>query len=137
MGKKAEIQKLDEKGKSKEMALKRSQAMLDEDVARFDTFLQANDSKAHRALKSAEELSKLKAEKLSKMKTVRGRIAQVQSEIAKYKDQKEECTRFKSFLDQLTPSEWKSRQGELKRQAAARKKQVWFDVKNGEIEEKI
>merc|ERR1712194_264637 len=37
----------------------------------------------------------------------------------------------------MGPSEWKSRQGELKRQAAARKKQVWFDGKNGEIEEKI
>merc|ERR1712194_543560 len=106
--KKAEIQKLDEKGKAKELALKRSQAMLDEDVSRFDTFLQANDSKAHRALKTAEELGKLKAEKLTKMKGVRGRIAQVQSEIAKYREQKDECTRFKSFLDRLTPPEWKN-----------------------------
>ena len=46
--KKAEILKLDEKGRMKEEALRKSQAMLDEDVTRFDTFLQSNDAMAHK-----------------------------------------------------------------------------------------
>ena len=57
--KKAEILKLDEKARAKETALKMSQQMLDEDVTRFDTFLQANDAKAHKAMKHAEEMSKV------------------------------------------------------------------------------
>jgi len=40
--KRAEILRLDEKARMKEEALKKSQAMLDEDVTRFETFLQAN-----------------------------------------------------------------------------------------------
>ena len=83
--KKAEILKLDEKGKAKEQALCKSQQMLDEDVARFDTFLQANDAKAHSAMRRAEEMSKIKQERLSKIKGLRGKIAQIQSEISKYK----------------------------------------------------
>merc|ERR1719326_1755257 len=60
--KKAEILKLDEKARMKEEALKKSQAMLDEDVTRFDTFLQANDAKAHKAMKQAEDMTKRKQE---------------------------------------------------------------------------
>lgn len=82
--KKAEILKLDEKGKAKEQALCKSQQMLDEDVARFDTFLQANDAKAHSAMRRAEEMSKIKQERLAKIKGLRGKIAQIQSEISKY-----------------------------------------------------
>ena len=40
--KKAEILKLDEKARAKEAALKKSQMLLDEDVTRFDTFLQVS-----------------------------------------------------------------------------------------------
>merc|ERR1712217_424364 len=60
--KKAEILKLDEKAKQKEEALKKSQQMLDEDVTRFDQFLQSNDQKAHKAMKNAEEKTKIKTD---------------------------------------------------------------------------
>merc|ERR1711948_60201 len=66
--KKAEILKLDEKAKQKEEALKKSQQMLDEDVTRFDQFLQNNDAKAHKAMKQAEDMSKKKQEALQKIK---------------------------------------------------------------------
>ncbi len=58
--KKAEILKLHEKAAMKEEALKKSQQMLEEDVTKFDTFLHANDAKAHKAMKQAEELMKAK-----------------------------------------------------------------------------
>ncbi len=32
-----------------------------------------------------------------------------QSEISKQKELKEECVKFKSFLDKLTPAEWRGR----------------------------
>merc|ERR1719327_1518506 len=61
--KKAEILKLDEKAKQKDEALKKSQAMLEEDVTRFDAFLQNNDQNAHRAMKDAEDMTKKKQER--------------------------------------------------------------------------
>lgn len=84
-------------------------------MTRFDTFLQANDAKAHKAMKHAEEMTKVKQERLQKIKHLRGKIAQIQSEISKYKEQKEECVKFRKFLDHLTPQEWKQKQAELRR----------------------
>merc|ERR1712203_292690 len=66
--KKAEILKLDERAKQKEEALNKSQQMLEEDVTRFDAFLQSNDQKAHKAMKNAEDMTKKKQEALQKIK---------------------------------------------------------------------
>merc|ERR1719230_1553618 len=105
--KRAEILKLDEKARMKEEALKKSQAMLDEDVTRFDTFLQANDAKAHKAMKHAEDMTKKKQEKLSRIKALKASISAIQSEISKHKEQREECEKYKKFLEDLTSEEWK------------------------------
>jgi len=63
--KKAEILKLVEKAVQKDDALKKSQQMLDEDVSRFDAFLQNNDQKAHKAMKDAEEETKKEARSIA------------------------------------------------------------------------
>merc|ERR1712113_288053 len=64
--KKAEIVKLEEKATRKEEALKASQQQLEEDIQKFDAFLQLNDQKAHKAMKTAEERTKKKNEKQQK-----------------------------------------------------------------------
>merc|ERR1711904_462787 len=84
--KKAEILKLDEEAKMKDDALKKSQAMLDEDVTRFDTFLQANDAKAHKAMKEAEDKTKKKQEKMQRIKQLKSEISIRLSEISKHKE---------------------------------------------------
>lgn len=122
---KAEILKLDEKAKQKEEALKKSQQMLDEDVTRFDAFLQNNDQKAHKALKSAEEKTKIKNDKIQKIKHLRSQLSAIQSEIAKFKEQKDECIKFKQFLSKLTPLEWKEKKKEEKTQRKTSRKQSW------------
>merc|ERR1719299_144299 len=123
--KKAEILKLDEKTKMKEDALKKSQAMLDEDVTRFDTFLQANDAKAHKAMKHAEDMTKKKQEKMQRIKQLRSQISAIQSEISKHKEQKEECIKFKTFLEKLTPIEWKEKKAQLKLERKGQRKKMW------------
>jgi hypothetical protein len=135
--KKAEILKLDEKAKMKDDALKKSQAMLDEDVTRFDTFLQANDAKAHKAMKQAEDMTKKKQEKMQRIKTLKSQISVIQSEISKHKEQKEECIKFKTFLEKLTPIEWKDKQSQLKVERQQRRKQQWIAKKMDDIEVKI
>lgn len=112
--KKAEILKLDEKAKQKDEALKKSQQMLDEDITRFDTFLQNNDHKAHQAMKNAEEQTKIKQDKLQRIKHLKSQLSAVQSEIAKHREQKEECLKYKGFLEKLTPQEWREEQVQKK-----------------------
>jgi len=135
--KKAEILKLDEKAKMKDDALKKSQAMLDEDVTRFDTFLQANDAKAHKAMKEAEDKTKKKQEKMQRIKQLKSEISIRLSEISKHKEQKEECIKFKTFLEKLTPVEWKEMQAQLKQERKKTRKQMWISKEMEKIQQKI
>merc|ERR1711904_594095 len=131
--KKAEILKLDEKAKMKDDALKKSQAMLDEDVTRFDTFLQANDAKAHKAMKQAEDMTKKKQEKMQKIKQLQSQISAIQSEISKHKEQKEECLKYKVFLENLTPQEWKVLKAHEKVERKKKRRENWIQKRLDEI----
>lgn len=135
--KKAEILKLDEKARAKDAALRKSTQMLEEDVARFDTFLQANDAKAHKAMKHAEDMTKKKVDKQQRIKVLKTHISAVMSDIAKHKEQKEEYGKLKRFLDKLTPNEWKDNQKKERVEKMDRQKHEWVEDKLKEINAKI
>ena len=120
--KKAEIEKLDEKVRLREEALKKSQQMLEEDVSRFDSFLQSNDAKAHKAMKTAEDLTKKKQEKMQRIKQLKSQTSAIHSEISKHREQKEECEKYKKFLEDLTPADWTNAQQDLREQKKEKKK---------------
>mmetsp|Transcript_30133 Transcript_30133/g.65119 ORF Transcript_30133/g.65119 Transcript_30133/m.65119 type:complete len:573 (+) Transcript_30133:176-1894(+) len=120
--KKAEILKLDERGKHKEEALIKSEQILNEDNDRFDTFLISNDDKAHRALQNAEVMTKKKQEAMQKIKQLKSKLSALQTEIAKHREQKEECMKYKAFLEKLTPQEWKDLKAEEKRKRKHKRK---------------
>jgi len=131
--KKAEILKLDEKAKQKDEALKKSQQMLEEDVARFDAFLQNNDQKAHQAMKNAEEETKKKQDRLQRIKHLKSQLSAVQSEIAKHREQKEECLKYKAFLEKLTPQEWRDEQTQKKQTRKHKRRQDFVGKRMVEI----
>mmetsp|Transcript_127127 Transcript_127127/g.368035 ORF Transcript_127127/g.368035 Transcript_127127/m.368035 type:complete len:566 (-) Transcript_127127:56-1753(-) len=135
--KKAEILKLDERAKQKEEALKKSQQMLEEDVSRFDAFLQSNDQKAHKAMKNAEEMTKKKQDRLQKIKQLKSQLSALQSEIAKHREQKDECLKYKSFLEKLTPLEWKEAVVQEKLERKRRRKKAKVDRKMVENQAKM
>lgn len=122
---KAEILKLDERAKKKDEALKRSQQMLEEDVMRFDAFLQQTDKNAHKALKNAEEKTKIKTEKIQKIRHLRSQLSAITAEIAKLSEQKDECIKFKGFLEKLTPQEWKDEKDNEKVERQLSRKRQW------------
>mmetsp|Transcript_118162 Transcript_118162/g.294734 ORF Transcript_118162/g.294734 Transcript_118162/m.294734 type:complete len:578 (+) Transcript_118162:91-1824(+) len=125
--KKAEIMKLDERAKQKEEALKKAQQLLDEDVTRFDAFLQQNDQKAHKAMKSAEDTTRKKQEKIQQIKQIRTQLAALQSEIARHRERKDECLKYKDFLVKLTPHEWKLARQQDKSDRKLQRKKDWVD----------
>lgn len=130
--KKAEIIKLDEKAKQKEEALKKSQQMLDEDVQKFDAFLQNNDQKAHKAMRNAEEMTKKKQDRMQRIKQLKSQLSAVQSEIVKHRETKDECIGYKKFLEDLTPLEWKDQKEQEKKERKRHRKQVWVDRRMAE-----
>jgi len=135
--KNAEIRKLIEKTSRKDDALKKSQQMLDEDVGRFDEFLQKNDQKAHKAMKDAEEETKKKQDRLQRIKQLKSQLSAVQSEIAKHREQKEECMKYKSFLEKLTPPDWKHKTAEDKVRRKQDRRKRWVDGEMAKIDAKI
>ncbi|WIA23526.1 hypothetical protein OEZ85_000262 [Tetradesmus obliquus] len=62
--KRAETRKLEERARQREEALKKSEAMLEEDGLRFDAFLKENDEKVQEAIKRADTEAKAKQDKL-------------------------------------------------------------------------
>ena len=108
--KREEIRKLEEKAHLKEDALHRSEQMLEEDAIRFDSFLKENDKKAHDAIKKAEEETRKKQEKVFEIKRLTQHIQQLNSDIIKNKETLDECLKYKTFLDDLTPQQWISDQ---------------------------
>ncbi|CAE7312076.1 FAP100 [Symbiodinium sp. CCMP2456] len=135
--KKAEILKLDARAKDKEEALNKSKQMLDKDVERFDTFLSTNDSKAHAAMKNADETAKQKQERVGRIKSLKSQLSAIQSEIAKHREQKDECLRFKDFLVNLTPGEWKEQKREEKKQRKHERRRIAVDARMEDIEERM
>ncbi|KAF4720723.1 Coiled-coil domain containing, partial [Perkinsus olseni] len=112
--KRKEIRKLEEKAKMKGKALEKSKQVLEEDIARFDKFLQANDALAHKAMKTADNLSKKKQERTVKLKQLKAQLLVIQSDITKLQEQMEDCLKYKTFLEKLTPAEWTAQQQEVK-----------------------
>lgn len=113
--KRDEIRKLDENASAKEDALQRCESMLEEDAQRFDIFLKENDKKAQDAIRLAEKETKTRMEKVQEIKKLNQKLQLVQSSNNKHKSGLEECLRYKSFLEELTPSNWFQEQNEKKR----------------------
>lgn len=124
--KKAEIVRLEEKAKMKEEALAKSQQMLDADTKKFEEFLQDRLARATKANKDAEAHAKRKQDKLQKIRQIKSQIDGVQSEIGKFREVREECSRYKQFLRKLTPSEWSEEQREIKLSRKQQRREKWI-----------
>lgn len=125
--KREEIRKLEEKAQMKEEALVRSERTLEEDAMRFDAYLKDNDKKAHEAIKKAEEETKRKQEKTHEIKRLQQQIQLLTSEMTKHREALEDCLRYKSFLDMLTPSEWITQQEEEQKLKHEQRRQAIFE----------
>eukprot|EP00199_Chlamydomonas_sp_CCMP681_P000248 CAMPEP_0119104450 /NCGR_PEP_ID=MMETSP1180-20130426/2658_1 /TAXON_ID=3052 ORGANISM="Chlamydomonas cf sp, Strain CCMP681" /NCGR_SAMPLE_ID=MMETSP1180 /ASSEMBLY_ACC=CAM_ASM_000741 /LENGTH=553 /DNA_ID=CAMNT_0007089215 /DNA_START=31 /DNA_END=1692 /DNA_ORIENTATION=- len=104
--KRAEIQKLEERARQREEALKKSEQMLEEDALRFDAFLKENDEKVQEAIKRAEMEAKAKQDKVLEIKRLTTSTAALRSEMNKFEEQLEDCRKYKEFLDAITPPEF-------------------------------
>eukprot|EP00747_Dinoflagellata_sp_TGD_P184013 gnl/TRDRNA2_/TRDRNA2_39298_c1_seq1.p1 gnl/TRDRNA2_/TRDRNA2_39298_c1~~gnl/TRDRNA2_/TRDRNA2_39298_c1_seq1.p1 ORF type:complete len:472 (+),score=185.45 gnl/TRDRNA2_/TRDRNA2_39298_c1_seq1:3-1418(+) len=99
--------------------------MLDDDTKRFEEFLQERIAKAQSTMKEAETHAKRKQDKVQRIKQLKAQISSVHSEISKLKEVREECMRYKRFLEKLTSSEWKKQQEEIKAARKAKRKEQW------------
>lgn len=135
--KKAEIVRLDDETRAKEEALARSQEMLDEDAKRFESFMQEKMTRAQTGTREAEAWTKRKQEKLQKIKTMRQQIASGSSEMAKQREVFDELTKYKHFLDRLTPDDYKEEQRQIKLARKAKRKERWIKERMAPILQRL
>ncbi|KAK9916483.1 hypothetical protein WJX75_003220 [Coccomyxa subellipsoidea] len=102
----AEMRRLGERTRQYEAALGHAEATLQEDAAAFDGFLKESDEKVQQAMRRADAEMKLKQEKATELKKLNNTLAAAQSEVRKAEEQTEECKRYATFLDSVTPPEW-------------------------------
>lgn len=105
--KKDEMKKLEDLALAEEQKLERAEQYLEEDATMFDEFLKENDRNSVEAIKIAEAETKAKLEKVMEIKKSHSVLMSVKSEISKYEEILKEYLLYKTFLEKLSPQEWK------------------------------
>lgn len=100
--KKEEIDKLETFALVREDGLKRSEAMLNEDIEHLQKFWEKCKRDSHSAMKEAEDASKKKVKKQQKLNRISDEIQGVTTHIQKHEETMIECQKYKRFLDKLS-----------------------------------
>uniref|UniRef100_A0A667WH23 Cilia and flagella associated protein 100 n=1 Tax=Myripristis murdjan TaxID=586833 RepID=A0A667WH23_9TELE len=106
----SEIKKLQEAVVKEERRLKRAEQMLEDDTLLFEEFLKENDRNSTEAVKTAEQETKSKLEKMAEIKRLTTEMMSIQSEISKNEEILKDYKRYKEFLFNLSPPEWQEAQ---------------------------
>jgi hypothetical protein len=133
--KREETSKLEATAAADEEGLRKAEVMLEEDAIRFDAFLKQTDASAHEALKEAEAMARVKADKLHELKKLKHGIASVTAEKARLREALDEFRRYKAFLDGLTPKEWIEERYKEQMQERERRRAANLGAKVGAWEE--
>ncbi len=113
--------------------IKAEEARLEESIKRFDTILEENDNKAQEAERQFEKESKNKHEKVQDIKLLEQQIKATRSDIMKQTESLEECSKYKDFLDSLTPSSWFSDFSEKKRERQRARRRARIEKRKKEF----
>ncbi|XP_072539230.1 cilia- and flagella-associated protein 100 isoform X2 [Salminus brasiliensis] len=115
--KREEIEQLEEVASREEKKLMRAEKMLEDDTMLFDSFLKENDKNSVEAIKTAEQETKAKLEKMAEIKRITAKMVAIKSDISKYEDILQEYKLYKDFLFKLSPLEWQEKQKEKNRRS--------------------
>lgn len=120
-----EIQKIQQRCKSKEAALLRSSKLLDEDSKGFNDHMEKKRKAAEDAIAKANAEAAEKKKLDQKIKELESERASINTEIGRHNDNLEALEKHKSFLDLLTPAEWKVDQEQKRHTRKNRVKEAW------------
>eukprot|EP00956_Cyclotella_meneghiniana_P019056 scaffold32305_cov57-Cyclotella_meneghiniana.AAC.6 len=112
--------------KDREDELKAKEERLTESIKKFDAFLKETDEKTRNAQRLAEEETAKRDMKQQEIADIKNQLKAVEFLIAKHKNDLEECSRSKQFIDSLTPPSWfdKCAAEKKKRQQQRRKERI-------------
>ena len=101
--KRAEILKLESEAARREETLAAAEAKLVEDARRFDASLKENDLRVREAIRAGKREAERKNEKAAEIKRLTADIVVAETALSEREERREDCKRYKAFLDTLTP----------------------------------
>ncbi|XP_067088057.1 cilia- and flagella-associated protein 100-like [Osmerus mordax] len=105
------IQQLLDVAEEEERRVVQAERTLDQDVSLFDVFLKENDRNSVQAIKTAEQATRNKLEKMSEIKTITSKMVAIKSHIFRSEETLREYEVYRKFLLRLSPPAWQQRQG--------------------------
>ena len=113
--KRAEILKLESEAARREETLTTAEAKLVEDARRFDASLKENELRVREAIRAGKREAERKNEKAAEIKRLTADIVVAETALSEREERREDCKRYKAFLDTLTPKAFFEAQDEKRR----------------------
>ena len=110
--KKEELQRLAQLEREEEENLKVKEAEVNLFRDQFRTFLESDGKTTMEARRAAEEKAKERIEVSMQIKQISSQISALRNEIAHCDEKLQECKAYKSFLEQITPKDWRKQHPE-------------------------
>jgi len=105
--KREEMRKLEKLAREEEQKLLIAEQCLEDDAVTFDLFLKENDKNSVEAIKQAEAETKAKLERVASVKRLSNVLRGIETEISKYEENLSELRRYREFVNELTPIEFR------------------------------
>jgi len=99
--KQKEIRRLEKYAETTAQGLEMSKAMLEEDIQKFQEYLNKNKMNCQKAMKNADNEAASKVKKISEIKALQDQRSAIQSNNTKFIEAYKESLEFKNFLDKL------------------------------------
>lgn len=129
--KREEMRKLEKLAREEEQKLVVAEQCLEDDAVTFDLFLKENDKSSVEAIKQAETETKNKIERVASVKRLTNILRGIETEISKYEEQLTELKRYREFVNQLTPSQYRNtKKVKKERKKSAQSSSTDFSSKN-------
>jgi len=111
--KRDKMRKLERVAHAEEQKLVDAKKKLENDAIEFDLFLKENDRSSVEAINHAEAQTKKKLDAIAEIRRRMKVTRAVQTELAKQEERMRELTRYKNFVDALTPENQRHRSDEI------------------------
>ncbi|XP_026192546.1 cilia- and flagella-associated protein 100 [Cyclospora cayetanensis] len=125
---KAEILKLHDRAAEKSEALRVAENMISKSAQKFDEFLRSSDAAAHEAIHKADEAARVAQEKAAAVQQLRQKLESAKARAASNSEKVEEYSRYRAFLEHITPHDWLKDQEGKSRESVQKLKQQWVQA---------
>jgi len=136
----SQISELGQSADKMEDDLTQKRQQLEEEARHFDHFIEATDKQAKDAVDAADKQTKIRLAKARELQQYKQKLQVVESDTTKKREMLEDYSKYRAFLDGLTPTEWtdaqltakKERQEERRKRRIEKRQEVWLAEQNHE-----